>query len=155
MLFIFPAPVLVRHLWQLNTVIFLSRCLIRAVLFEGKTSIQVFNVIKNYSNLTRMLKITIVYLPIFFQGLITMVIYHHIRYITIVFFTILHPRPNVIKLFMLVIYRVGEPCRGQTLQLISSLLQAQRKVKFMILAKFKNGSNKLECLFLASLSSIV
>jgi hypothetical protein len=31
MLFTFSAPVLIRHLWQLKTVIFLHRCLIGAV----------------------------------------------------------------------------------------------------------------------------
>ncbi len=34
MLFIFSTPVLIRHLWQLKTVIFLHWCLIRAVLLE-------------------------------------------------------------------------------------------------------------------------
>jgi hypothetical protein len=33
MLFIFSTPVLIRHLWQLETVVFLHWCLIRVVLF--------------------------------------------------------------------------------------------------------------------------
>ncbi len=32
MLFIFSTPVLIRHLWQHKTVVFLHRCLIHAVL---------------------------------------------------------------------------------------------------------------------------
>ncbi len=34
MLFIFSTPVLIRHLWQLKTVVFLHWCLICAVLLE-------------------------------------------------------------------------------------------------------------------------
>ncbi len=34
MLFIFLTLVLIRHLWQLKTFVFLHRCLIRAVLFD-------------------------------------------------------------------------------------------------------------------------
>ncbi len=34
MLFIFTTPVIIRHLWQLNTVVFLHWCLIDAVLFR-------------------------------------------------------------------------------------------------------------------------
>ncbi len=36
MLFIFSTPVLIRHLWQLKTVIFLHWCLMHAVLFVGE-----------------------------------------------------------------------------------------------------------------------
>ncbi len=34
MLFIFSTPVLIRHLWQLKTVVFLYLCLIHTVLFQ-------------------------------------------------------------------------------------------------------------------------
>jgi hypothetical protein len=34
-LFIFSTPMLIRHLWQLNTVIFLLWCLIRTFLLQG------------------------------------------------------------------------------------------------------------------------
>ncbi len=34
MLLIFSTPVLIRHLWQFKTVVFLHRCLISAVLFK-------------------------------------------------------------------------------------------------------------------------
>ncbi len=34
MLFIFSTPVIMRHLWQLNTVVFLHRCLICTVLLQ-------------------------------------------------------------------------------------------------------------------------
>ncbi len=34
MLFIFPTPALIRHLWQLITVVFLHRCLIHAFILE-------------------------------------------------------------------------------------------------------------------------
>ncbi len=53
MLFIFSTPVLTRHLWQLKTVVFLHRCLFRAVLIkrveaqaplEERTLIKVENV---------------------------------------------------------------------------------------------------------------
>ncbi len=33
MLFIFPTPELIRHLWQLKTAVFLNKCLIRAASF--------------------------------------------------------------------------------------------------------------------------
>ncbi len=48
MLFIFSAPVLIRHLWQLKTVVFLHQCLIRVVLL-----VQVFRLAKipPYSNI--------------------------------------------------------------------------------------------------------
>ncbi len=39
MLFIFSAPVLIRHLWQLKTVVFLHYCLICAVLLRCKNVI--------------------------------------------------------------------------------------------------------------------
>ena len=39
MLFIFPIPVLIRHLWQLKAVVFLHRCLICVLLFtKGDSS---------------------------------------------------------------------------------------------------------------------
>jgi hypothetical protein len=34
MLFIFSTPVLIRHLWQLKTVVYVQCCLMRAVLFQ-------------------------------------------------------------------------------------------------------------------------
>jgi hypothetical protein len=34
-MFIFSTPVLIRHLWQFNTVVFLHRCLICALLFNN------------------------------------------------------------------------------------------------------------------------
>ncbi len=34
MLFIFSTPLLIRHLWQLKTVVFLHRCLLGALLLE-------------------------------------------------------------------------------------------------------------------------
>ena len=49
MLFIFSMPVLVRHLWQLKTIIFLYWCLIRAVLFLSCSILaQRFNLISVY-----------------------------------------------------------------------------------------------------------
>ncbi len=45
MLFIFTTPVLIRHPWQLKTVVFLHRCLIRAVLlsmFVQFTAVKMF-----------------------------------------------------------------------------------------------------------------
>ncbi len=34
MLFIFSTPLLIRHLWQLKTLVFLQRCLLHAVIFS-------------------------------------------------------------------------------------------------------------------------
>ncbi len=39
MMFIFSTPVLIRHLWQLKTVVFLPWCLIHAVLFVASLMI--------------------------------------------------------------------------------------------------------------------
>ncbi len=50
MVFIFRAPVLNRHLWQLNAVVFLRWCLICAVLFSDRFS-QNFNKSYDYSQI--------------------------------------------------------------------------------------------------------
>jgi hypothetical protein len=60
MLFIFSATVLIRHLWQLKTVVFLHYCLIHAVLLkisfldaaerqQQQQQLKVFNYIKKYA----------------------------------------------------------------------------------------------------------
>jgi hypothetical protein len=43
MLFIFLTPVLIRHLWKLNTVVFLHWCLIHAVLLMFERIIYSFH----------------------------------------------------------------------------------------------------------------
>ncbi len=43
MLFMFSAPVLIRHLWQLKTVVFLHWCLIHVVLLVVAIAIELLN----------------------------------------------------------------------------------------------------------------
>ncbi len=50
MLFMFSIPVLIRHLWQLKTVVFLRRCLIRAVLSHETLLIESFLSSQNHYN---------------------------------------------------------------------------------------------------------
>ncbi len=59
MLFIFSTPVFIRHLWQLKTLVFLHRCLIRAVPFFFKPASlmrNLTNVEKNHETVLLMVR---------------------------------------------------------------------------------------------------